>query len=73
MMLVGAGVVHVGGDMFSSIPSADAIFMKVSYVHHLLGFATYTSTRVFWTSRLVSGLPTLGLQEKPNMINLSQA
>ena len=26
-----AGVTHVGGDMFKSIPSADAIFMKVSH------------------------------------------
>lgn len=26
-----AGVTHVGGDMFKSIPGADAIFMKVFY------------------------------------------
>lgn len=26
---VNAGVTHVGGDMFKSIPSGDAIFMKV--------------------------------------------
>lgn len=24
-----AGVTHIGGDMFKSIPSGDAIFMKV--------------------------------------------
>lgn len=28
--LFSAGVTHVGGDMFQSIPSGDAIFMKVS-------------------------------------------
>lgn len=27
----GAGVEHVGGDMFVSVPKGDAIFMKVSY------------------------------------------
>ena len=26
-----AGVEHVGGDMFVSIPKADAIFLKVSF------------------------------------------
>ena len=26
----GVGVEHVGGDMFDSVPSGDAIFMKVS-------------------------------------------
>lgn len=26
-----AGVEHVGGDMFVSVPKADAIFMKVSF------------------------------------------
>ena len=26
-----AGVEHVGGDMFVSVPKGDAIFMKVSY------------------------------------------
>lgn len=26
-----AGVEHVGGDMFESVPKADAIFMKVSW------------------------------------------
>lgn len=25
-----AGVTHVGGDMFNSIPNGDAIFMKVN-------------------------------------------
>jgi len=25
-----AGVEHIGGDMFESVPSGDAIFMKVS-------------------------------------------
>jgi len=28
-ILYGLGVTHVGGDMFQSVPSADAIFMKV--------------------------------------------
>lgn len=32
-----AGVTHVGGDMFQSIPAGDAIFMKV----RLSLFATY--------------------------------
>jgi hypothetical protein len=29
-LLIFAGVEHVGGDMFESVPKADAIFMKVS-------------------------------------------
>lgn len=29
MILYGLGVTHVGGDMFQSVPSGDAIFMKV--------------------------------------------
>jgi hypothetical protein len=39
-----AGVEHVGGDMFVSVPKADAVFMKVSFFHpleplcHLLPF-----------------------------------
>ena len=28
-----AGVEHVGGDMFVSIPKADAVFMKVSFIY----------------------------------------
>lgn len=30
MNFIVAGVEHVGGDMFVSVPSGDAIFMKVS-------------------------------------------
>lgn len=33
-----AGVTHVGGDMFESIPTADAIFMKVSICKNSLYF-----------------------------------
>jgi hypothetical protein len=29
-LLIFAGVEHVGGDMFESVPKGDAIFMKVS-------------------------------------------
>jgi len=29
--MFGAGVEHVAGDMFVSVPKADAIFMKVCY------------------------------------------
>ena len=28
---MGAGVQNVGGDMFVSVPKADAVFMKVSF------------------------------------------
>lgn len=35
-----AGVTHVGGDMFKSIPHADAIFMKVS--HSMILSSSYT-------------------------------
>lgn len=30
------GVTHVGGDMFESIPAADAIFMKVNFIFSLI-------------------------------------
>ena len=32
---LGAGVEHIGGDMFESVPGGDAIFMKVtSFILH---------------------------------------
>lgn len=34
-VILGAGVEHVGGDMFISIPRAEAIFMKVRVSAHL--------------------------------------
>ena len=33
---MGAGVENVGGDMFVSVPKADAVFMKVSFYIYLL-------------------------------------
>lgn len=32
MLIRVAGVEHVGGDMFGSVPKGDAIFMKVSFI-----------------------------------------
>jgi len=32
-----AGVEHVGGDMFVSVPKADAVFMKVSFFFQSIG------------------------------------
>jgi len=39
--LVLAGVEHVGGDMFESVPKGDAIFMKVSEYEYELLFIVY--------------------------------
>jgi hypothetical protein len=36
-----AGVEHVGGDMFKSVPKGDAIFMKVSEYEYELLFMVY--------------------------------
>jgi len=36
-----AGVEHVGGDMFESVPKGDAIFMKVSEYKYELLFLVY--------------------------------
>jgi len=33
---MGAGVENVGGDMFVSVPQADAVFMKVSLIFNYL-------------------------------------
>lgn len=33
-----AGVEHVGGDMFESVPKGDAIFMKVRIVGEQVGY-----------------------------------
>lgn len=40
------GVEHVGGDMFVSIPKADAVFMKVHFIN-----LTYPNT-MFWPSSI---------------------
>ena len=34
-LYVYVGVVHVGGDMFASVPKGDAIFLKVVNIHIL--------------------------------------
>lgn len=33
-----AGIEHVGGDMFESVPNGDAIFMKVNFAPSLKKF-----------------------------------
>jgi hypothetical protein len=39
---MGAGVENVGGDMFVSVPQADAVFMKVSYLFIYLNHYEFT-------------------------------
>ncbi|KAF1869804.1 hypothetical protein Lal_00017381 [Lupinus albus] len=49
-----AGVEHVGGDMFESVPHGDAIFMKVSFSFSL------NKKCILWTN-IVGGYFTIGL------------
>lgn len=44
------GVEHVGGDMFASIPKADAVFMKVHFINlvqYFLAFFLYVGVLSF--------------------------
>jgi hypothetical protein len=44
---MGAGVENVGGDMFVSVPQADAVFMKVSFFIYLFIETTMKSPSSF--------------------------
>jgi hypothetical protein len=48
-----AGVTHVGGDMFESIPTADAIFMKVSICKNSLYFIYFFIFNFFFSTKLI--------------------
>ena len=43
------GITHVGGDMFVSVPSADAIYMKVSNSKHSICFEILYKEKLVYT------------------------